>query len=152
MKQCKSAKSYRAKRAPTCNGGKGCDACRAKWRKVVRANVSKPESMRLRRTSRPVLSAEFLSALARDGARVYRCALDSLTVQEIAEKLIGSCHNPELEDLVNRFDADQCAELDALAFNCTQCGWWCSADECNDSPATGEWICDDCNSEYATDD
>lgn len=66
---------------------------------------------------------------------------------EIAGHLVGTCGcipsaaetlgHPEWEDEVDAF------ELDSLAFECQGCGWWCSADECNDSKLD-EWICDDC--------
>jgi hypothetical protein len=46
------------------------------------------------------------------------------------------------------FDAH---ELDSLAFECTNCNWWHGAEECNDHPKTGQWICDECMREVAGD-
>ena len=77
---------------------------------------------------------------------------ESLTddqARDYAQELIGCCDGTN-----NASDAQhvvfevmtqaQRETLDTIAFLCT-CGWWCSADECNE--IDGEWLCDDCAGE-----
>ena len=51
MQTCKSFKTYKAEQPPKCNGGRGCDACRAKYEAVHRARARKNERMRQDRTA-----------------------------------------------------------------------------------------------------
>jgi len=64
-------------------------------------------------------------------------------VEELAERLIGTCTtcNPH-EELST--DTELHA-FDALAFECSQCGWWCGTDELHNEH--GQNLCDECNEE-----
>ncbi len=67
-------------------------------------------------------------------------------VREYAQDLIGCADGTNnatgSERIINEvFTQEQREILDEICFLC-QCGWWCSADECNDE--TGEYLCDDC--------
>lgn len=62
------------------------------------------------------------------------------TPQELAEELIGTCNSCVPDERLET-QADVVA-FDALAFECDQCGWWCSTDELNnDGPCN---LCDEC--------
>lgn len=57
-------------------------------------------------------------------------------VQEIADKLLGSCE-PTPDEV---YDTEGFAELlDERVGCCETCGWWVEADELND-----DWVCGDC--------
>ena len=66
-----------------------------------------------------------------------------------ADALLGQCLK-DLSDVLNDLgrpelenDTAFLAMIDERVFNCVSCGWWCSQDECNESPL-GEWVCDEC--------
>jgi len=64
--------------------------------------------------------------------------------EDIANDLIGTAQTPvEVENLMN--DSAFCAVLDTIAFNCTECGWWCPIDEEeSDEHGLEEWTCQQC--------
>ena len=45
MYKCKYADEYKAERPPRCDGGRGCDVCKAKWEGKNRARARKLERM-----------------------------------------------------------------------------------------------------------
>jgi hypothetical protein len=45
MQACRFWKEYQAVYAPRCNGGQGCEACRAKWMAKQRAAARKRQRM-----------------------------------------------------------------------------------------------------------
>lgn len=45
MLKCKYADAYKAIRPPTCDNGRGCEACRIKWEGKNRARARKLERM-----------------------------------------------------------------------------------------------------------
>ncbi len=68
-----------------------------------------------------------------------------LTVNEIANKLIGTASNDFLDER-DAFTKEQAEEFDSIVFCCDQCGWWFSTDELNYDD-TGSMICDECSEE-----
>lgn len=80
--------------------------------------------------------------------RPHEHPLKGLTEEQraAAHDLIGTCSmsNPEwLEDLMTNGSKEALEELDDIVFECADCGWWCAAEECNE---TGDsWVCDDCD-------
>jgi formylmethanofuran dehydrogenase subunit E len=67
---------------------------------------------------------------------------DIAKVKKLADKLIGTAGDTEIEDQVNELSPDELRVLDALAFRCVRCEWWFAAHErvvVND-----EWMCDAC--------
>lgn len=46
MLECKNSKKYNAKQPPKCEGGRGCESCRAKYAAVARARARKAERIR----------------------------------------------------------------------------------------------------------
>lgn len=70
---------------------------------------------------------------------------------KIAHALVGTAE--AIQYVIARLDLDHLydnetdldtALFDSIVFCCTCCEWWCGADEINDDPETGQWICDDC--------
>ena len=60
--------------------------------------------------------------------------------REVSNDLIGTARSLSdftVEDEIN--DPIFRDELEKLAFQCEECGWWCSDDECN-----GDNVCDEC--------
>lgn len=62
--------------------------------------------------------------------------------REVADEIAGSCRRlnavATTEEVNN---AEFCAELDSLVFECDGCGWWCWAEEeSNAEPGN----CDEC--------
>lgn len=60
---------------------------------------------------------------------------------DLSDRLIGTAENCIVEEELET--ADEIVEFEELAFNCSQCGWWCSTEELNNE--TSEDLCDDCN-------
>lgn len=70
------------------------------------------------------------------------------TVEEIAEELRGTCDS--LQTVLERNDMDGmdndaefCAALDAIVFECTCCQWWHEQSEMGDRD-DDQWICQSC--------
>lgn len=65
----------------------------------------------------------------------------------LAEALIGTAamRDPHVHAEDDEFKLDTEA-FDARAFICARCDWYCSMDECNETPG-GEFVCDDCDEE-----
>ncbi len=58
-----------------------------------------------------------------------------------ANSLQGALQAMDLEGLDD--DLVFCGKLDALVFECTECGWWCLQEEMAEHP-DDEWVCTDC--------
>ncbi len=66
-------------------------------------------------------------------------------VRKLAESLIGRCHMSYPEELeLEDYSTEELKEFDSIVFSCEQCGWWCSADECNEDDG---WFCEECHEE-----
>lgn len=69
-------------------------------------------------------------------------------IKEIATDLIGCCSGArvELEAELNELgvgtEAAPSEAFDEIAFECAECGWYCSMDEANESG--GGYVCDEC--------
>ena len=66
----------------------------------------------------------------------------SSKVRALADKLIGTIGPADLVDQVEDLSIEECKDLDALVFECTCCGWWCTDRERN--IINDEWVCDEC--------
>lgn len=77
-----------------------------------------------------------------DNRKAYLEAL----ADKAAEQLTGTCKSihelgEEYEDAFNELPFTD--RLDELCFECCRCNWWCSMDECEETPG-GEWACSEC--------
>jgi hypothetical protein len=45
MLRCQNFERYQAIYPPKCDGGRGCEACKAKWQAIARAKARKQERM-----------------------------------------------------------------------------------------------------------
>lgn len=70
-------------------------------------------------------------------------------VRALAESLIGTCHMSDPEELED-WSMEELREFDSLCFSCTNCGWWCDAEECHDH--NDEWVCAECFDDLGGDD
>jgi len=62
--------------------------------------------------------------------------------RDYGQEIIGTCKSADHE-LMD--DTRFCMGIDAVAFCCELCGWWCEISECNND--TGVEMCDECKGE-----